>query len=367
MEEKIVYECHECGCKVDEDEVYSYGDYDYCGDCYDSLFFECEACGNMAELYDSRHIDIGDYTICEDCYHSGDYVSCWNCGEVGHIDDMVYNERDDNWYCRDCYRDSCDKLFEYHSGNSGGDKSEGYRYRVGFEVEKEDIDYLESVGNPYDVLNSTGWCLEEDSSLDDYSGFEAISPMYPLKITTLKKVFESEEVATILSSDYSDSCGGHTTISDTKRTPQQILDDIEGYLPILYALFPHRTYNSYCRPKKKTEYYERDRSAMNIRRNELGGGLEIRLFDTPRNGGDLLNRCRILKFMLQHKAQTIDEALKHLSDNERLRGWIKRHIDQYSIDPERFYKYIIKYSEEIEGLRVKTKINKLPKLRKEDK
>lgn len=369
--EKII--CDYCGEEIAEgEETFEMVNGDViCEWCRENGTITCERCGGLEYSEEAIYVDVGDFYVCRECFDSGDFDYCANCDSVVPAEEMCYVEAEDSYYCSACYEDyiyenGTPNLLDYHSGEGRDDCSEDYRYRVGVEIEKED----KSVRGKYtweNVLDETGWAIEEDGSLDDWSGFEAISPIYPLKVGTLGKKLKDPTIRDFVEARQSSSCGGHITISDTKRTPKEIINDIGGYLPILYALFPHRVGNGYCRPKKKSEYEVWDRSALHIRNEDKGSGLEIRLFDSPKNTEDLLNRFRILKYMLQHKAETTDKALREIANNKRFRKYITKQIEMSeNTNIDRFYDDVVKFAKEIEGERVRVKIGKLSKLKREN-
>lgn len=375
--------CEGCGCEVNNSEAIRFEGYLYCedcvrhcGDCGELTLsdcgtwvgdkFVCDSClsndyfyCNCCEEYysnneQSYYIDSEDIRVCEVCY-CDHYGSCERCGYTTSLDYLYWSDRDGCYYC-----DSCDeavnysKVYEYHSSLGRGNKSENYRYRVGIELEREDSSFLDSLDKEH-YLDDLGWVIERDGSLGD-DGFEAISPILPLKIGRLSKMFKEEDLNSLVSSDFSSSCGGHITISDTKRRPCDIIDDIAGYLPIFYALFPNRVDNGYCYPLAKDSYKEtRGHCAFNIRSDTLGGGLEIRLFDAPLDREDLENRFRLVKFILQHKANSVSKGLKMLNDSDKLRRIIKNHLDRFNMSIEDFYTNLVAYSERWDKVKVNPK------------
>lgn len=377
MEIKI--KCFECGYEIDKDSALEYEGELYCDDCV-------RVCGDCGENYlrdELTEVDTGDY-VCENCldenyfycdhceeYHSndytsyyvdsidgyvcenviGDYPSCYECGYRGYYENMSYHEENGEHYCNDCVPEE-GNTFHYHSGQGRGLRSDNYRYRIGIELEREDSDFKKDL-NPHDFLDDTGWAVEYDSSLDSYSGFEAVSPIYALRLTELERLFKKgTELHRLANAGFSCSCGGHITISDTKRKPDDIIDDIAGYLPILYALFPKRAYSHWCQAQSKDNYKMGGRSALNKRGNYEGDGLEIRLFDAPIDEKDIINRARLLKYMLQHKAPTIELGVKELSDSSKLREIVRKHLNRFNMDYKVFYKDIARFSRDIDRQRL---------------
>ena len=357
-------ECGECG-QLFPSVMITYvdsNDTKVCNSCLDDFYRGCYECGELFHFDDLHYIDEGDLYVCDGCFDSG-YGWCDGCDRTFRIDHLTYSEEQDRTYCPDCYEEYVDdeekNTFSYHSGYGRDDKSDGYRYRVGIELEREDIAFKESI-SAYDFLEKTGWVVERDCSLDDLSGFEAISPIYPLKLGKLERIFNSDDIKKLARTEYSCCCGGHITISDTKRTPTELIDDIGGYLPILYAMFPKRVNNGYCSPLKKDNYkYQSGHYALSKRGNGRGDGLEIRLFDAPKDEKDILNRFRLLKYMLQHKATTIEQGLENLNEIDGLRKAVKYHLDIYDIPYKTFYTNLVEYAKNIDLLEVRADVEQV--------
>lgn len=357
-----IFECDDCR------EIYpitmciSVDRYDrrICENCYDENYFECERCGEVVHNDDGVYVNTEDRYICDRCVDEH-YGYCDNCEALLSNDDLIYSESYDQYYCGSCWEDMDIYVFEYHSDYGRDDESEDYRYRVGIELEKEDEDVKRSIDKDW-LLDETGWVMESDSSLDKISGFEAVSPMYPLKLGRLGEIFNQEDIRSVARADFSSRCGGHITISDKKRTPNEIIDDITGYLPLLYAMFPNRVYRSYCEAHHK-EFYKQNRGhyALNKRGNTKGDGVEFRIFDSPDDEKDILNRFRLLKFMLQHKAPTVEKALEYLNDYEILRKVVKYHLDTRDISYKTFITNLIGYAKSIDELEIKADEDKVEK------
>jgi hypothetical protein len=355
--------CDDCGEVHLRDEMTYIDGYSrlVCESCLDDNYIYCDDCERYEHIDHSYYIDSEDRYVCENCY-SDNYATCNGCGYATYIDNLRWSDYDEAYYCQDCYESNCDDerpTFDYHSGLGRGNISENYRYRVGVELEREDEDFLDCIDkNRY--LNDYGWVIEYDGSLSS-GGFEAVSPVLPLKIGKLIDDFNKEDLKDLVRADFSSRCGGHITISDIKRTPNELIDDIAGYLPMLYALFPNRTLNSYCSPRGKDEYKVGGRYALHTRGCEKGCGLEIRLFDAPKDEKDLINRFRLVKYMLQHKAITIEQGLKELSDSNKLRSVIKYHLKTYNISYQDFYANIVKYARDIDKVRVRINTRNIDK------
>lgn len=345
--------CRGCGDVFLRESLTHIDDYgDYCEDCLEEDFIRCSDCGEIISNESSYFVDSIQEYVCSNCW-SDHYASCGNCGYSAHTDDLIWDDDINDYSCPDCYNEEHNsRTYPYHSGLGRGNNSYGYRYRVGVELEREDEDFLDKLDKD-DFLNKYGWVIERDASLGD-DGFEAISPILPLKIGSLEKELSKKDLKELTRADYSHSCGGHITISDRKRTPDEIIDDIAGYLPILYAMFPHRTPNDYCYVLNKDGYKTRGgHIALNKRGDYKGDGLEIRLFDAPKDEKDLINRFRFVLYILQHKARTIEQGLEELSDSDKLGKIVKYHLNTYNMSYENFYRDIERFSDEVEKVVVR--------------
>lgn len=99
------YTCDHCGCRIDEDEIWSGagGDGCYCESCYDDLFFYCDECGETCDI--EERVDIDERSsrysrLCTSCADREGYIRCDSCGEY-HTYDMV-ETKDGNVYCEEC-------------------------------------------------------------------------------------------------------------------------------------------------------------------------------------------------------------------------------------------------------------------------
>lgn len=108
MRDKI---CINCGCVLEEEEVFHFQGETYCEECLEALTTFCTHCGsrvNRAETVTRGHV-----VLCDDCY-TNHYVTCERCGRVIHNEDAYYESDDDDLpYCYDCHQE----IFSIHSYN----------------------------------------------------------------------------------------------------------------------------------------------------------------------------------------------------------------------------------------------------------
>ncbi len=326
-----------------------------------------------------NEIMIGSKSVCPLCRHK--YLECSNCGELTLIDDItniggrnICNVCNSKPRCRGCgstlgedehlicYRCSDIRgLLDYHTSLGRQDFSNGSRFKIGYEVEKEDMTARRKLVNKT-LIKNTGWVAERDGSLDE-TGFELISPVLPLDIEVLEETLTPLE--SLLGAQISERCGGHIHISDTKRTPHEILLDIRGYLPLLYGLYPERAMNEYCEAKEKDSYIDSGhRQALNITRNTL----EFRIFPAVKSKDQLLFRTRLIEYMLKHKqADIIKVGEKLLDEDSELYQLLNERVSKSKLKEKAkafidFANYLDRDALIIEGKKVKRTIT-VPKIK----
>lgn len=216
---------------------------------------------------------------------------------------FIYDEDDEEWV-QDIVDNGC---FNASSHSLERKVLTNSKYKVGFEIEKEDttqqrVSYVK-------LYKDTKWCKEEDGSLGS-GGYELVSPVLPLFGNIEKLV---EPVAHLINGRYSSNCGGHINISVEGKTATQIIDDIKGWLPILYSLYEDRTNNSYSQIRPIDEYkHSRGSKGSALTTKMNNNVLEIRLFPAVPNVKALLFRVRLLRYMLLNplrNAAELDEAI----------------------------------------------------------
>lgn len=193
----------------------------------------------------------------------------------------------------------------YHSGagNSGGDCNRPVRFSrnspllTGWEIEKEDFQVKCSIHHRDFTAELPNFRKERDGSLDDAAGFEFITPPLELSAKGIEKYLKARPVAVAhINAAFSAKCGGHVHISRAGKSGPELFEEIRGYLPLLYALFPGRADGNsshYCRAKSGAALL-RDREkyqAVNILNNRI----EIRIFGAVRGLENLVWRAGLLQ------------------------------------------------------------------------
>lgn len=229
-----------------------------------------------------------------------------------HEDDNVYSDEDDVEANNSSYH-GLTRLFRFDMHNPPS-------FSVGFEIEKEDSDAGTICYR--DLYNTTGWCKENDGSLNN-NGYELISPAFDLYSNQLEKeVKDSNDLQRLIAGEFSHRCGGHINVASSDYTPDQLFEGLSGFFPLLYAIYPHRVSEDYCRAKKKHEYYRKEkRSAVYIKDSVV----EFRIFPAVRNYNNLIWRRDLMRIMCDNVNKSESDVLKMLvNSNTKLHKHMRK-------------------------------------------
>ena len=187
-------------------------------------------------------------------------------------------------------------------------QSPRHRFAFGVEVEKE-CDTLEGS----DVLGAAlqnKWIAVHDGSLDDYYGFELVSPAYSFSDHSTEPFSYASFLdacgALPLNANTSSNCGGHINVSGFGLSGPALASRIEGIFPLLYALYPSRVIGegneySYAVDKRAATTTGRKFRAINTLENRV----EFRLFPAVETATQLKRRLAVI-----HEALKLCESKK---------------------------------------------------------
>jgi hypothetical protein len=284
----------------------------------DSGFFRCI----------DHHLPV--YTPEGDLYHtdSGTYLFESNIPDDDNDDDDYDFDCDQKIYVSEYHSRRSEKMSDRRVNNGG--------FWIGFEIEKEDRDILESIRLSDFRSAFPEWRKERDSSLSAGSGFELISPILPLNVDYLSVMLKNSPILSRhINAKFTVKCGGHINISDENRTPDALYDDIAGYFPILAALYPSRCSNSFSKLYGKIKMKEGNsgRSAFNLRSDRI----ELRIFPAVRNVENLLFRARLIRYMMENPARYLSDVnmddiraiCDHIHDSESKRIAFQERISEF--------------------------------------
>lgn len=242
------------------------------------------------EFYDESALAYHDLCINEDR------------GEVDYISDCYQWE--DGTYHSDEEETDARYLDSYHSRGDArpvyfNPEAERSPYLIGYEIEKEDERAKYSVYLE-DLLNELpNWRKEKDASLNAATGFELISPPFELDSAKIEAVISrSETLKTHINAAHSSNCGGHIHLSKAGATGRELFEAIQGYTPLLHAMYPNRADAVHFCAAKSNEELKRGNKYQSV--NILHNRIEVRIFSAVRNVNNLMWRTRLIELMLAH-------------------------------------------------------------------
>lgn len=303
--------------------------------------------------YSKYYVEHNDYFI----YYDGDYyddegaeyndiVWCHDIEEYRTADECYFNEDEA------CYQSQPVDIYTrpYHNGSHKilifNNKS---KYKIGFEIEKEDEEVLKSVEiDEFESETDYLWRKESDSSLDSESGFELISPTFEFDID---KIFEHIEANDVLvnhiNADKGYSCGGHINLSENGLTGMELFDKIKGYTPLFYALYYGRVDKNYSKGKSNDDLKNDNEKyqAIKIHSNRI----EFRIISAVPNVKTLKWRCKLIRMILQHPTSDIIQAYYNV--DTKFTKLLSQTYDKEGLSKlkDRF----IKYTKQFENLNIK--------------
>ena len=284
------------------------------------------------ETYDSYYYPNNDeiHSFADDSIKSGEYFHeddlngddiVYSEYEDGyyHIDEMIYSERQNDWVLECNYKEG--NLAGYHQLKRQDLSDNGHfsDFLIGFEIEKNSVPDNFSNYEYSKIHENTGFCLEEDCSIN---GYELISPKLDM-FDNIESYFKgvSDLVNHHDSSSYN-NCGGHISISHRENTTIDLYTTIEYYIPLLYIMFPDRCNNHYSLSgDKNTIKSGSNRRAINIENKRI----EFRIFPYVKNMDDIMNRTNLLCYFVTHPVNNCQDVIKELQSNE-LRKIIKKVV-----------------------------------------
>ncbi len=322
--------CCDEWCYVDNDSQYCLDDE---RDRHGIVWSDSESCylnsEDATQVRTRRGRDwVSSTDECTYCHANGDwYIDEDACRRDGY----VYDDNIDEWVNEDDYdggdddeEDDDASVRSYHHYTRvemfGRNRP---KYTLGLEVEKEDRD-AKVLNDASDIYDATKWCHERDGSLDQYKGFELVSPIFDLYDTdTLTKNFNHPMIKPLIDAKYSERCGGHINVASTEYTPDQLANGFLGFMPLLYSIYESRINRDYSRAKDKHKYFaERGKySAMYIKDHLV----ELRIFPAVKNVDNLMWRVGLVRIMVENLYKTELDVLKMLLNT---RSRLYKHMAQ---------------------------------------
>jgi hypothetical protein len=248
--------------------------------------------------------------------YNGDWINVLDSRDVLEALDIIHVT--DDRHCGDCYIRDAEYSPRLNAGYQSLNRKDlshsDTKFRIGFEIEKEDYSAYEI---PYSALfDETHWAKENDGSLCDESGYELVTPIYDLMTDDMDNdIDNSDSLQQLINAEYSSSCGGHINISAEGYSSKQLFEGISGFLPLFYSLYAHRLEQDYCKGKEKHKYYDDKKySAVYIKRHVV----ELRIVSAVVNVKNLIWRRDLIRIVMQNINASEKEVLQMMCDPKSL-------------------------------------------------
>jgi hypothetical protein len=93
------YHCDMCSNWLDEDDIWTYGNYTMCESCYHEHVVQCRICTDSIWEENGHYHTVNDETYCNDCYDAR-FGECHECGEEIRFSHAV--QIHGKYYCMEC-------------------------------------------------------------------------------------------------------------------------------------------------------------------------------------------------------------------------------------------------------------------------
>lgn len=310
--------------------------------------------GRNEMWYSQSYVDgYGDYA-----YFDGDYYD----DDARDRHDIVYVEDTNEWGYRDNlyyhedagYYSYPDDHEEYVRGYHNGSYRSLYfsnrpKYKIGFEIEKEDEDVRNSVDiDSFESYTNYHWRKEKDGSLCDDSGYELISPTFEFNINKIFEHIESnDELVKHINAKHSKSCGGHIHLSEEGLSGNDLFEKIKGYTPLFYALYYGRVDKNYCKGKKNDDLQNENEKYQAIKIHH--DRVEFRIISAVPSVNTLKWRSKLLMMAIQNPTDDVIKAYYNVDTK-----FTKLLKQVYNDDKLQDLKHrFINYTQQFEGLDIK--------------
>ena len=253
-----------------------------------TLLSDCVVVGS--DHYHTRY--LRNYDII--CTVEGDYM----------YNDDAYLWDSDGEYHSHRERAPQGSLWDYSAGPREKDLRNGAKFGFGVEIEKNALPSFNF--DKEEFYDLTGAVLERDGSV--CRGFELKTPIYDLfGADTEQRLYAFKPYCDITNNE---NAGGHIGFSVRGKNDEQVLNGVRGFLPLIYAMYPSRVRNSYCRGKNVNDL-KQDREKMQAV-NLRGSYIEFRIFPAVWNYDTLLFRFRLMQLIAKRYGRSFFAVITEL-------------------------------------------------------
>ncbi len=299
----------------------------------------------------SRRYAEHEYTYFRGQYYDEDALDRHGIVWVSDTDEYAY--QDDVYYHEDEGEYKSYPEEEYVRGYHNGSYKElnfehKSKYKVGFEIEKEDEDVRNSI-HIEDFENNTNylWRKEKDGSLDSESGYELISPTFEFNIDKIfEHIEDNEQLVAHINAGTSTTCGGHIHLSEKDLSGEELFEKIKGYTPLFYALYYGRVDKNYSKAKSNQDLKNDNEKYQAIKIHH--DRVEFRIISAVPNVKTLKWRTKLLMMILQNPTNDIIKAYYNV-DTKFTKLLKQTYSDERLIELKNRF---VKYTRQFEGLEV---------------
>jgi hypothetical protein len=310
---------------VREVEIYKNTQY-YSNLAIDRLYLVCI----NGKYYDEEALEYNGFHYLQDIEEWSDNDAYWHESEDAYFS---YPESESKNYTRGYHNGSYkEMIFDNIS-----------LYKIGYEIEKEDRDILESINiDDFESETDYFWRKEEDSSLNSGSGFELISPTFELDT---EKIFDlinnNDTLKDHINASFSTSCGGHINLSKKDCNGEEVFNLVCGYTPLLYSLYYGRVDKNYSKGKSNKDLKNDNEKyqAIKIHNNRI----EFRIISAVPNVETLLWRTKLIEKMLEHPTADVRTAYWHIKTKFKTLLSEVYNTDKMQILNDRIVKNTLKF------------------------
>lgn len=288
------------------------------------------------EYYNYEALENYDLVLTEDTN-----IVMEMCDAYYNEEDGCYYEEEQEQYIREYHENEEVKFVKF---------TDEPKFFIGYEVEKEDQKVKESIHISDFESSCPLYRKEKDGSLSKSKGFELVSPCFELNTEKIAEHIKDDDIIMAhINAEYdTDTCGGHINISESNKTGQQLFENIQGYTPLIHALYYKRIDKRYSKGKSNKDLKDDNEKyqSVKIHRNRI----EYRIISAVPNFDTLMWRTKLFEIILNNQTESVEKAFFNCFTI------LKKHLEEMYPSKEAFDKLmnrVINFTENYEGIILK--------------
>ena len=262
-------------------------------------------------------------------------VYYWECDGEYHREPEDESDDESELYVRE-YHNGSHRSMEFNNVET--------KYRIGFEIEKEDSCVKESVDiGEFEDRTGYLWRKERDGSLDNEEGYELVSPTFDFSIEHIFEHINSNELlVSHINAEYSTSCGGHINLSKKGYTGREMFSEVKGYTPLMYALYHGRVNKNYSKGKSNSDLINENEKYQAIKIHD--NRIEFRIISAVPNVDVLRWRCELIEMMLKYPCDDVRDAYYYFDTKfSKIIKKVYKDDNKYKLLKDRLRKYTLEF------------------------